>query len=74
MKHVAGLMCLGSFYTGVLWIEYQTAFLLGAGCFLLAAGSALTCGAVALYRAPDGHERFDTFRVQRQDRQRGLAS
>ena len=42
MKRTAGLMCLGSFYAGALWIEYQTAVLLGAGCFLFAAGSALT--------------------------------
>ena len=38
MKHAAGLMCLGSLYAGALWIEYQTALLIGTGCFLLAAG------------------------------------
>jgi hypothetical protein len=64
MKHVAGLMCLGSLYAGALWIEYQTTLLLGTGCFLFAAGSALTLLAAALYRAPQGHERRDGFHVR----------
>ena len=64
MKQIAGLMCLGSLYAGALWIEYQTALLLGTGCFLFAAGSALTLLAAALYRAPEGHERPDGFHVQ----------
>ena len=53
MKHTAGLMCLGSLLAGALWIEYQTALLLGTGCFLFAAGSALTLLAAALSRAPE---------------------
>ena len=53
MKHAAGLMCLGSLYAGALWIEYQTALLLGTGCFLFAAGSALTLLAAALRRQKD---------------------
>jgi hypothetical protein len=61
MKRTAGLMCLGSLYAGALWIEYQTALLLGTGYFLFAAGSALTLLAAALYRAPEGHERCDGF-------------
>ena len=72
MKRTAGLMCLGSFYAGALWIEYQTAVLLGAGCFLFAVGSALTFLAAALYRAPEGHERRDGFHVQPRDRRPSL--
>ena len=67
MKQTAGLMCLGSFYAGALWIEYQTAVLLGAGCFLFAVGSALTFLAAALYRAPEGYERRDGFHVRPRD-------
>jgi hypothetical protein len=72
MKRTAGLMCLGSFYAGALWIEYQTAVLLGAGCFLFAVGSALTSLAAALYRAPEGHERRDGFHVRPRDRRPNL--
>ena len=68
MKRTAGLMCLGSLYAGALWIEYQTALLLGTGGFLLAAGSALALLATALYRAPMGHERRDGFHVWPRDR------
>ena len=68
MKHVAGLMCLSSVYTGVLWIEYQTALLFGVGCFLFAAGSALTLVATALYRAPEGVVQRNGFHVRPQDR------
>jgi hypothetical protein len=67
MKWIAGLICLGSFYAGALWIEYQTTLLLGAGCSLFVAGSALTFLAVALYRAPEGHERHDGFDVRPRD-------
>jgi len=67
MKHVAGLMCLSSVYTGVLWIEYQTALLFGVGCFLFAAGSALTLVATVLYRAPEGGDRRDGFHVRPRD-------
>ena len=63
-------MCLGSFYAGALWIEYQTAVLLGAGCFLFAAGSTLTLLAAALYHAPEGYERRDGFHVRSRDRRR----
>jgi hypothetical protein len=68
MKHTAGLMCLGSLYAGALCIEYQTALLLGTGCFLFAAGSALALLAAALYRAPEGHERADGFHVRPRNR------
>ena len=57
MKRTAALMCVGSLYAGAFWVAYQTALLLGSGCFLLAGGSALTLLAAALYRAPEGHER-----------------
>ena len=73
MKHVAGLMCLSLVYTGVLWIEYQTALLFGVGCFPFAAGSALTLVATALYRAPEGIERRDGFHVRPQGRRARLA-
>ena len=72
MKHTAGLMCLGSFYAGALWIEYQTAVLLGAGCFLFAAGSALTLLAAALNHAPEGYERGDGFHVRPRHRRPSL--
>jgi hypothetical protein len=72
MKTTAGLMCLGSIYAGALWIEFQAAFLLGTGCFLFAAGSALTLLAAALYRAPEGHERRDGFHVQARNRRASL--
>jgi hypothetical protein len=68
MKHTAGLICLGSLYAGALWIEYQMALLLGAGCFLLVGGSALAVLAVALRRAPEGYERPDGFHVRRRKR------
>ena len=42
MKKIAGLMCLGSVCASALWIEYQSALLLGTGCFLLAVRSSLT--------------------------------
>lgn len=72
MKRIAGLMCLGSLYAGALWIEYQTALLLGTGCFLFAAGSALTVLAAAFYRAPEGYERRDSFHVRPRDRRARL--
>jgi len=65
MKYVTGLIYLGSIYAIVLWIEYQTAVLLGPGCFLLAFGSTLAFLAMALRRAPEGHERLDGFHVYR---------
>ena len=68
MKYIGGLICLGAIYTTVLWIEYQTALLLGAACFLLTAGSALALLAIALYRAPEGRERLDGFHVNRRGR------
>jgi hypothetical protein len=61
-------MCLGSLYAGALWIEYQTALLLGAGCLLLVGGAALALVAVALYRAPEGSERSDGLHIRRSDR------
>jgi len=67
MKHVAGLMCLGSLYAGALWGEYQTALLLGAGCFLFGVGSALALLATALCCAPEGQERADGFHVRPRD-------
>ena len=67
MKHVAGLMCLGSVCTAVLWIEYQTALFLGTGCFLFGVGSALILLATALCRAPEGHERLDGLHVRARD-------
>jgi len=72
MKWIAGLICLGSFCAGALWIEYQTTVLLGAGCSLFVAGSAFTFLAVALYRAPEGHERHDGFHVRPRDRRPSL--
>ena len=72
MKRIAGLICLGSFCAGALWIEYQTTVLLGAGCSLFVAGSAFTFLAVALYRAPEGHERHDGFHVRPRDRRPSL--
>jgi hypothetical protein len=72
MKRTAGLMCLGSLYAGTLWIEYQTILLLGTGCFLVAAGSALTLLAAALYRAPEGHEGRDGFHVRPRNRRASL--
>jgi hypothetical protein len=65
MKHVAGLMWLGSLYTGAIWIEYQTALLLGTGCFLFGVGSTLAVLASTLYRAPEGDERPDGLHVGR---------
>ena len=38
----------GITYAGALWVAYQTALLLGVGCFLFAGGSALTLLAAAL--------------------------
>ena len=64
MKATAALMCVGSLYAGALWVAYQTALLLGVGCFLFAGGSALTLLAAALYRAPEGHERADGFHIR----------
>jgi hypothetical protein len=61
MKAIAAVTCLGSLYVGALWMEYQTALLLGNGCFLFAAGSALGLLAAALWRAPEGYERADGF-------------
>jgi len=68
MKATAALMCLGSLYTGAFWVAYQTALLLGVGCFLFAGGSALTLLAAALYRAPEGHERADGFHIRSRKR------
>ena len=62
MKWIVGLT--GALYAGALWIEYQTALLLGTGCFLFAAGSALIVLAAALYRAPEGHEQRDGLQVR----------
>lgn len=68
MKHVAGLMCLASIYTGALWVEYQTAVLLGAGCFLFGLGSAAALLTTALCRAPEGQECRDGFHVKPRSR------
>ncbi len=59
MKATAALMCVGSLYAGAFWVAYQTALLLGVGCFLVAGASALTLLAAAVYCAPEGHERAD---------------
>ena len=69
MKGIAGLMCFGSLNAGALWIEYQTALLIGTGCFFFAAGSALALLIAALLLAPEGHERPDGFHVRQRDRQ-----
>jgi hypothetical protein len=68
MKYIGGLICLGSIYTTLLWVEYQTALLLGAGCFLFGLGSGLAVLATALRRAPEGEERLDGFHVHRRGR------
>ena len=72
MKATAALMCVGSLYAGALWLAYQTALLLGVGCFLFAGGSALTLLAAALYRAPEGHERADGFHIRPRKRPSGF--
>lgn len=72
MKRTAGLMCLGSLYAGALWIEYQTALLLGTGCFLFGVGSALAVLATALCRGPEGDERSDGFHVRPRRRRASL--
>ena len=64
MKATAALMCVGSLYAGAFWVAYQTALLLGVGCFLVAGASALTLLAAALCRAPEGHERADGFHIR----------
>jgi hypothetical protein len=68
MKATAALMCLGSLYAGAFWVAYQTALLLGIGCFLFAGGSALTLLAAALYRAPEGQERADGLHIRSRKR------
>jgi hypothetical protein len=70
MKHTAGKMCLGSLYAGALWIECQTALLMGALGFCFAAASALALLIAALRRAPEGHERPDGFHARQPDRRR----
>ena len=72
MKRTAGLMCLGSFYAGALWTEYQIALLFGTGCFLLVGVSALAVMAVTLRRAPEGYERPDGFHVRPRKRRASL--
>ena len=72
MKATAALMCVGSLYAGAFWVAYQTALLLGVGCFLFAVGSAFILLAAALYRAPEGHERRDGFHVRPRDRRPSL--
>jgi hypothetical protein len=72
MKATAALMCVGSLYAGALWVAYQTALLLGTGCFLFAGGSALTLLAAALCRAPEGHERVDGFHIRPRKRPSGF--
>jgi len=72
MKKAVALMCLGSLYTGALWIEHQAALLLGTGCFLFGVASALALLAAALRRAPEGYERADGFHVQHRDRRRSV--
>jgi len=72
MKATAALMCVGSLYAGAFWVAYQTALLLGVGCFLFAGGSALTLLAAALCRAPEGHERVDGFHILPRKRPSGF--
>jgi hypothetical protein len=64
MEPVAALMCLGSLYTGVLWIQYQAALLLGTGGFLFVAGFAFAILTTSLCRAPEARERPDGFHVR----------
>ena len=72
MKATAALMCVGSLYAGAFWVAYQTALLLGVGCFLVAGASALTLLAAALCRAPEGHERSDGFHIRPRKRPSGF--
>ena len=74
MKATATLMCVGSLYATACWVAYQTALLLGVGCFLFAVGSALTLLVAALYRAPEGHERADGFHIRPRKRPSALCS
>jgi hypothetical protein len=68
MKGIARLMCFGSLNAGALWIEYQTALLIGTGYFFFADGSALALLTAALLLAPEGRERPDGFHIRQQDR------
>ncbi|HEY6230491.1 MAG TPA: hypothetical protein VIW64_04455, partial [Pyrinomonadaceae bacterium] len=55
---------MGLLYASALWVAYQTALLLGIGCFVFAGAFAFTLLAAALYRAPEGHERADGFHIR----------
>jgi hypothetical protein len=72
MKATAALMCLGSLYAGAFWVAYQTALLVGVGCFFFAGGFALTLLAAALCRAPEGRERVDGFHIRPRKRPSGF--
>ena len=56
MRRTHAFICLGVFCAGTLWREYEIAAALGLGLLFFVL-------VVALYRAPEGHERADEFHM-----------
>jgi hypothetical protein len=69
-KKLAGLICLGLFCGGTIFLEYRMLLLFGAAFVVFGAACALAVISWALYRAPEGDERADGLHIQQHDRSR----
>jgi hypothetical protein len=73
MKPIIGSICLSLFCLGVAWVEYQMLWHFRSILVLFAVASVLGALSVALFRAPEGYEQPDGFRIRPRDRRSGLA-
>jgi len=63
MKQIIGLICLSLVCLGIAWVEYQMIVHFRSALILIALVVVLGALSVALFRAPEGYERADGFRV-----------
>jgi hypothetical protein len=69
-KKVAGLISLGLFCAGIIFVDYELLLHFGAVFVVFAAACALVVILGALYRAPEGDERADGLHIQQHNRSR----
>jgi heme A synthase len=69
MKKIMGSICLALFCLGVIGVEYEMALHFGSMLILFASVAFLGVLLVALFRAPEGYERFDGFHICQHDPQ-----
>jgi len=71
MKNIAGIICLASFCTGTIWVEYEAISRFGGAFILIAGASALAVLSAALFRAPEGYEDANGLHVRPGNRRFG---